>query len=356
MRSLHVKILTLVLITAAFLPLHAETGDGKDGIFGAASDSETIDVASESALVPLEEINYCQVMEIPKAFENKYFSVKWVGDGKVEVSVSEGYQIGFHLSSYSFPPGTQVKMNGQPWEVQILLDDQHRLFKGGETETLEVKLPPASDPAQIDLYTYRLTNGKWVEEVVKTPPHHGPSFGDNRKVHSARILNPSPDSKGTAADGGLAVPYRSQNSDECIVNGVDYRMSWCGPTSFAMVLDFYGVHKSISECADLVGYDRVKRNGTSVEGIVNGGKAAGFPNTYSSFGQSIDWLKGILAQGKPVVANVTSKNGHFVVVRGFAGDSVLINDPASRGQSAWSMEEFARRWSGMNSACVVVEK
>ncbi len=218
----------LVFVSLLLSPLRLECQEGKDGIFGAGSDSAGIGVASSSELVPLSEITYEQVMEIPKAFDNKYFSVNWVSDSKVEISVKKDFQIGFHLSSYVFPAGTQVKQNGEPWEVQTLLSDDHYLFKGGESKTLEVKLPGASEPAQIDLYTYRVKDGQWTPDVVKVPPHHGPTFGTDRALHSARIINSTPSQGPTPpADSGDALPRSEAFMRKCnFVAGLLPEASW----------------------------------------------------------------------------------------------------------------------------------
>lgn len=161
--------------------------------------------------------------------------------------------------------------------------------------------------------------------------------------------------------GILKVPIRSQFDSANVVNGVDYRYSWCGPTSFAMVMDYYGVHKSTYECAKLVEYTFKERNGTYLQGIVNGGKKAGFAGTKSYSGQSLNWLKSQVAAGKPVIVNVDTKwQGHYIVVVGFNGDDVVVNDPGkgdkSRVRYTMSRESFWQCWSSKDRRCVVVQK
>ncbi len=165
----------------------------------------------------------------------------------------------------------------------------------------------------------------------------------------------------TAKDGVLAVPKRSQFSSENIVNGTDYRNSWCGPNSFAMVLDYYGVHKSAYECAKLVEYTFKQRAGTPISGIVHGAQKAGFNNTRLYNGQSMDWLKSQVAGGKPVIVNVDVKwKGHYIVVTGFQGNNVVVNDPGkgsiSRVNYTIPKETFWSYWSSKGRGAVVIKK
>ncbi len=165
----------------------------------------------------------------------------------------------------------------------------------------------------------------------------------------------------TAKDGVLAVPKRSQFSSENIVNGTDYRNSWCGPNSFAMVLDYYGVHKSAYDCAKLVEYTFKQRAGTPISGIVHGAQKAGFDNTRLYNGQSMDWLKSQVAGGKPVIVNVDVKwKGHYIVVTGFEGNNVVVNDPGkgsiSRVNYTIPKETFWSYWSSKGRGAVVIKK
>lgn len=180
----HCPLILLVTALILLLPFCVEAKEGADGIFG------DFDTEKKVSPVPLLPLNYVRVDQVPQTYDTEFFTVTWVGDGEVDITVKKGFSIGFHLSSYVYPPGTWVRSNGEPWEVQTLLDDSNRLFKkGAESATLKVKLPPEGEPAQIDLYTYRFIGKQWVADVVKVPPHHGPTFGEDRKLHSARIIN-----------------------------------------------------------------------------------------------------------------------------------------------------------------------
>lgn len=171
----------------------------------------------------------------------------------------------------------------------------------------------------------------------------------------------TPTSGAGSVNGVLKVPKRSQFSSENVVNGTDYRNSWCGPNSFAMVLDYYGIHKSAYESAKMVEYTFQTRTGTSIAGIVHGAHKAGFNKTVASSGQSMDWLKSKVAAGKPVIVNVDTKwKGHYIVVVGFEGNNVIVNDPGkgdvSRVQYSMSKESFWSCWSSKGRGAVVLEK
>ncbi|HNY11172.1 MAG TPA: C39 family peptidase [Candidatus Wallbacteria bacterium] len=178
---------------------------------------------------------------------------------------------------------------------------------------------------------------------------------------STTTTTETPTNGAGSVNGVLKVPKRSQFSSENVVNGTDYRNSWCGPNSFAMVLDYYGIHKSAYECAKMVEYTFKARNGTPISGIVHGAQAAGFTKTVVSSGQSMDWLKAKVAAGKPVIVNVDTKwKGHYIVVVGFDGDNVIVNDPGkgsvSRVQYSMSKESFWSCWSSKGRKAVVLEK
>jgi predicted double-glycine peptidase len=201
---------------------------------------------------------------------------------------------------------------------------------------------------------------KSVIESDSTPEAQSNST-NTTNTNTSSTNTDTPTSGAGSVNGVLKVPKRSQFSSENVVNGTDYRNSWCGPNSFAMVLDYYGIHKSAYECAKMVEYTFQTRTGTSIAGIVHGAQKAGFSKTVASSGQSMDWLKSKVAAGKPVIVNVDTKwKGHYIVVVGFNGDNVIVNDPGkgdvSRVQYSMSKESFWSCWSSKGRGAVVLEK
>ncbi len=198
-------------------------------------------------------------------------------------------------------------------------------------------------------------------ESDSTPEAQSNSTNNTNTSNNNTTNNDTPTNGAGSANGVLKVPKRSQFSSENVVNGTDYRNSWCGPNSFAMVLDYYGIHKTAYESAKMVEYTFQTRTGTSIAGIVHGAHKAGFNKTVASSGQSMDWLKSKVAAGKPVIVNVDTKwKGHYIVVVGFDGNNVIVNDPGkgdvSRVQYSMSKESFWSCWSSKGRGAVVLEK
>ncbi|MEZ7892328.1 MAG: SH3 domain-containing protein [Candidatus Wallbacteria bacterium] len=190
-------------------------------------------------------------------------------------------------------------------------------------------------------------------KLTDSPSTSGSSSGNNG---STQGIDPP-----ATGSNILKVPIRTQFDSANVVNGTDYRGSWCGPTSFAMVMDYYGIHNSTYNCAKLVKYTFQERNGTPISGIVSGAKELGFSGTELKSGGSMDWLKSQVASGKPVIVNVDTKwQGHYIVVVGFEGDNVVVNDPGkgdtSRVRYTMSKETFWQCWSSKNRNAVVVQK
>ena len=141
-------------------------------------------------MVPLDAVIHLESIQFNQPYSNQYFTVTWLSANQVEITVNEGYCIGFHLTSYQYPPGTDVQPNGEPYEVQNWFDDDHHLFEGPETMILQVETPRDCEPVQIDLYTYRWLEGEWQPGLVEVPPHHGEAFESTQRLHSAVVVLP----------------------------------------------------------------------------------------------------------------------------------------------------------------------
>lgn len=134
----------------------------------------------------------------------------------------------------------------------------------------------------------------------------------------------------------------------------------CSPTSVTMVISHFGGDADLLEVAhaayhpahDLYGVWPAALYAASRHGLL--GYLLRFP----------DWAtaRWLLEHQVPIVASirygrdqlpgaaVPKTKGHLVVVRGFEGDSVLVNDPAAPAPSqvprAYPLESFLRAWLG----------
>lgn len=161
-----------------------------------------------------------------------------------------------------------------------------------------------------------------------------------------------PRPEGVARD--LDVPQRSQLEENPAV-----ARTICSPTSLAMVLQYWGLKKSVAEV-----YAGVRDRTAGIYGnwpfnTAYAG-ANGFEARVDRF-YSIEQLEGEIAAGRPVIVSVAynageltgaatpSTDGHLMVVRGFtaAGD-VIVNDPMAPNSRSvrlvYKREEFKRVW------------
>lgn len=136
----------------------------------------------------------------------------------------------------------------------------------------------------------------------------------------------------------------------------EYQNSWCGPTSLRMVYQYFGRRETTRSIANRI---YVKGSGTSASAICSDARKHGFPGTILKEGASIDFLKQMIKAGKPVICNVDVnwKSGHHLVVVGFDGDNVIVNDPGrSAVRRTFSISWFLAQWNGRSRRCVVVQK
>lgn len=134
-----------------------------------------------------------------------------------------------------------------------------------------------------------------------------------------------------AAKDWYATPYGS---------GKTIGSSGCGPTSAAMVLKKYGVSVTPADTAAFClsnGY-RVEGVGTSADCFMALAKKYGLKAEVIS---SWDAAKKVLQAGQPLIISVggtsassyfVSGSGHFIVLAGIYGNTVLINDSGPRNR------------------------
>ena len=166
-----------------------------------------------------------------------------------------------------------------------------------------------------------------------------------------RTEGSAPTLGGPSAD--IAVPPRSQ-----MVLRADLASHVCSPTSITMLLDHYGLSTDIYE---IIAEARHQPSGLHGVWLANIHAAArrGLLGYLLHF-PTWDTARALLDAGFPIVASVRYEegelsaatirrtNGHLLVVRGYAGDKILVNDPAAASDRevarAYDLEEFCRIW------------
>ena len=155
----------------------------------------------------------------------------------------------------------------------------------------------------------------------------------------------------TSRDTALAVPSQSQ-----MVLRPELASHVCSPTSVAMLLAYYGysadIYDVIAEAhhqpSGLYGVWPANIHAAARRGLL--GYLLHFP--------SWEVAHALLDAGFPIVASVRYEagelrraaiertSGHLLVVRGCAGDTVLVNDPATNDEvaRAYDLAEFCKVW------------
>ena len=110
----------------------------------------------------------------------------------------------------------------------------------------------------------------------------------------------------------------------------------CGAASLCMVLAYYGKWLPLEQVRSDCG---VSRDGSSAKNIVKAARAYGLKA--AGYRMEPSALRDIT-----LPAIIHWNFNHFVVLRGFKKDKVLLNDPAS-GQTEVSWEEFDRAFTGI---------
>jgi predicted double-glycine peptidase len=151
----------------------------------------------------------------------------------------------------------------------------------------------------------------------------------------------------------VKVPQRTQYDP---ANG-EYQNSWCGPTSLAMIFEFYGIKKTTSQVAENT-YNFAQRNGTPSNKLAREAQLAGFEASRVETGKDLDFLEKTCREGKPVIVNVDVawKSGHYMVVVGMTDDKVIVNDPGRREvRRELDKEWFMTQWEGRSKRVIIIE-
>ncbi len=126
----------------------------------------------------------------------------------------------------------------------------------------------------------------------------------------------------------------------------------CGPAALKIVLDYYGVHKTEKELAELAGL--VPGLGVDDESIAKAAKLLGFNveiKNESSFEDIEKWL----SRGVPVIVDWFTRgrqdyndsevaDGHYSVVIGLDDEYIYLQDPETGGERKIGRENFMKVW------------
>jgi hypothetical protein len=151
----------------------------------------------------------------------------------------------------------------------------------------------------------------------------------------------------------LAVPVVSQMEEDPAI-----RSRICSPASVAMVLAYYGARVPVAELAGEIFHPELDRYGVWPAAI----RAAGRRGVAGYLLRFPDWPTAAwcLARGMPIVASVrygageltdaaiAETSGHLLVLTGYEGDHVLVNDPAAPRVAEvgrrYRLDELCRVW------------
>jgi ABC-type bacteriocin/lantibiotic exporter with double-glycine peptidase domain len=122
----------------------------------------------------------------------------------------------------------------------------------------------------------------------------------------------------------------------------------CGPTSLAMLLEFYDVAHETEALEELC--NTSEKSGTHHDDLVEAAKSLGV-NVCVHADSSIEDLRGVLTRGHPVIVNYfnpITRVGHFAVVKGIDHEMVTLADPKNGDGYRLSFADFDSHWHNMD--------
>jgi ABC-type bacteriocin/lantibiotic exporter with double-glycine peptidase domain len=130
----------------------------------------------------------------------------------------------------------------------------------------------------------------------------------------------------------LEVPFVAQEKDTC------------GPAALAMVLRFWGQAATHDELAAELGARELK--GVAGSRLAEAARSRGL--TAVAYEGDAAQLRDYVEKGRPLIVAWDKGRGRFhnVVVTGFEGEDVVVNDPAEGASRRVKAGDFEKRWSG----------
>lgn len=120
-----------------------------------------------------------------------------------------------------------------------------------------------------------------------------------------------------------------------------YDESDCGPACLAMLSNYFGKKTLLSRIRE---WSKTDKNGTSLYGLIEGGKNLGIELTGVEAKKASDISKSDL----PIIAHIVNEQGymHFVIIEKKTEMKLHIIDPA-KGKEKISFLEFEKKWTGI---------
>lgn len=118
----------------------------------------------------------------------------------------------------------------------------------------------------------------------------------------------------------------------------------CGPTSLAMLLDFYNIAHVEEDLENLC--ETSVMHGTHHASLVKAAQSLG-ARVVEKENASIADLQSALEMGHPVLVNYfnpLTRVGHFAIIKGFDDEMVIFADPKNGDNFKMSFQEFEDHW------------
>jgi ABC-type bacteriocin/lantibiotic exporter with double-glycine peptidase domain len=129
-------------------------------------------------------------------------------------------------------------------------------------------------------------------------------------------------------------------------------MSYCGPASLKIVLDYYGIEKSEKELAKMAGWN--KNLGVNEKGIKKSAEFFGFKvkiknnsnyqDIQSWLNKSVPIIVNWFTRGRSDYSASVTADGHYSVVAGLDDRFIYFQDPEIGKMRKIKRDDFMRVW------------